>query len=118
MWLLTQDEETKQWGYFVKTPESKSLPVKVTWGKYSFSDLTRAKKAAVYIYTKANYESSPDLYVSNDLKKEVRLSTINPQQAQYNWGTAELVHGLHPKGINPPVFYTSRKILIRKKNIR
>jgi len=98
MWLLTQDEETKQWGYFVKTPESKSLPVKVTWGKYSFGDLTRAKKAAVYIYTKASYESSPDVYMSADLKKEVKLSGINPQQAQYNWGTAELVHWTTPKG--------------------
>jgi len=98
MWLLAQDEETKQWGYFVKTPESESPPEKATWGKYSYGDLIRAKKAAIYIYTKANYESSPDLYVSTDLKKEVKLSSINPQQTQYNWGTAELVHWTTPKG--------------------
>lgn len=98
MWLLAQSEETKQWGDFVKKPESKSPPEKVTWGKYSYGDLTRAKKAAIYIYTKANYESSPDLYISADLKKEVKLSSINLQQAQYNWGTAELVHWTTPKG--------------------
>jgi dipeptidyl aminopeptidase/acylaminoacyl peptidase len=98
MWLLAQDEQTRQWGYFLKTPESKSAPLKVNMGKFSYGDLTRAKKADVYIYTKCNYELPPDLYVSADLKNEIKLSDINPQQSQYNWGTAELVHWTTPKG--------------------
>jgi dipeptidyl aminopeptidase/acylaminoacyl peptidase len=116
MWLLAQDEETKQWGYFVKKPESKSPPEKVTWGKYSYGDLTRAKKAAIYIYTKANYESSPDLYVSTDLKKETKLSSINLQQAQYNWGTAELVHWTTPKGYKSTgILYKPEDFDVNKK---
>jgi dipeptidyl aminopeptidase/acylaminoacyl peptidase len=110
MWLLAQDEETKQWGYFVKTPESKSAPEKVNMGKVSYSDLTRAKNAAIYIYTKSNYELPPDLYVSTDLKKEIKLSDINPQQAQYNWGTAELVTWATPKG------YKSKGILYKPED--
>ncbi|WP_184543312.1 prolyl oligopeptidase family serine peptidase [Mucilaginibacter sp. FT3.2] len=98
MWLSAQDEETKQWGYFVKTPESKNAPEKINMGKFSYGDLIRAKNAAVYIYTKSNYESSPDLFVSTDLKSEIKLSDINPQQDKYNWGTAGLIHWTTPKG--------------------
>lgn len=110
MWLSAQDEETKQWGYFVKTPESNNAPEKVNMGKLSYGDLTRAKKAAVYIYTKSNYELPPDLYVSADLKKEIKLSDINPQQAQYNWGTAALVAWTTPKG------YHSKGILYKPED--
>ena len=110
MWLLAQDEETKQWGYFVKTPESKNTPEKVNMGKMSYGDLWRAKNAAVYIYTKGNYELPPDLYVSTDLKKEIKLSNINPQQIQYNWGTAGLVTWTTPKG------YKSKGILYKPED--
>jgi len=56
------------------------------------------------IYSKENFSSSPDLFYSTFdtsqginamtsqlLKmKEIKLSSINPQQKDYNWGTAEL----------------------------
>lgn len=51
----------------------------------------KSKEASVYIFTKQSYTNSPDLFVSNKLKDEVKLSSINPQQKDYNWGTAELV---------------------------
>ncbi|MGO3653558.1 MAG: alpha/beta hydrolase family protein, partial [Sphingobacterium sp.] len=50
------------------------------------------------IYTKEDYAQSPDLYLLHDFKNESRLTTINPQQAQYNWGTAELVQWNTPNG--------------------
>jgi dipeptidyl aminopeptidase/acylaminoacyl peptidase len=50
------------------------------------------------------------LYVSTDLKKEIKLSAINPQQAEYNWGTAELVQWTTPKG------YHSKGILYKPEN--
>jgi dipeptidyl aminopeptidase/acylaminoacyl peptidase len=110
MWLTAQDEETKQWGYFTKMPESNGIPEKINMGNLSYGDLTRAKKSPVYIYTKSNYELPPDLYVSADLKKEIKLSDINPQQAQYNWGTANLVAWTTPKG------YQSKGILYKPED--
>ena len=77
---------------------------------YSFGMLQKAKNSDEYIYTKGNYQHSPDLYVSSDLKKETRLSAINPQQSQYNWGTAELVSWTTPKG------YSSKGILYKPEN--
>lgn len=69
-------------------------------GRYGIEALTRAKNAPVYLYTKERYEMSPDLYVARvdetaaktaaDRGEETRLSWINPQQQNYNWGTAEL----------------------------
>ncbi|HEY9196443.1 MAG TPA: S9 family peptidase, partial [Mucilaginibacter sp.] len=110
MWLLTQDEETKQWGYFWKYPEANNQPEKVGMAPMSYDNLLKAKNAEVYIYTKASYKQSPDLYMSSDLKKEIKLSSINPQQNEYNWGTAELVRWTTPKG------YQSQGILYKPED--
>jgi len=96
--LLTQNEENKQWGYYKKQLGSTKAPEKAVMGDYAISPLTKAKNGEGFIYTKQSYTHSPDLYVSTDLKKETQLSAINPQQADYNWGTAELVHWTTPKG--------------------
>ncbi|MCU7693649.1 alpha/beta hydrolase family protein [Haoranjiania flava] len=53
-----------------------------------YRSLTKAKDARVFLYTKENYIQSPDVYVHAG--KEIKLSSINPQQVNYNWGTAEL----------------------------
>ncbi|MDN3548315.1 S9 family peptidase [Mucilaginibacter aquaedulcis] len=98
MWLQTQNEVNKQWGFYTKFPESNTAPQKVSMIPMSYGDLLKAKNEDTYIYTKASYESSPDLYISTDLKKEVKLSDINKQQAEYNWGTASLVSWTTTKG--------------------
>ncbi len=98
LWLLTQNEDTKEWGYYKKSIESDQEPQYVVIAKYDYSNLVKAKQNDVFIYTKSNYKESPDLYVSGDLKKEIKLSALNPQQASYNWGTAELVEWVTPKG--------------------
>ena len=47
----------------------------------------------VIFYTAQNFEHCPDLYVTKDLfKSSVKLTDVNPQQRDYNWGRAELVH--------------------------
>lgn len=52
--------------------------------------IAKAKYSDQYIYTKESYTTSPDLYVNNNWQQETKLSALNPQQQQYNWGTAEL----------------------------
>jgi dipeptidyl aminopeptidase/acylaminoacyl peptidase len=98
LWFITQNEVNKQWGYYKKALNSNVNPEKVVMAPYAYSSLQKAKYAEDFIYTKSNYEHSADLYVSTDLKKETKLSAINPQQTNYNWGTAELVHWTTPKG--------------------
>jgi dipeptidyl aminopeptidase/acylaminoacyl peptidase len=98
LWLLAQNEGDKKWGYYKKELGSAAEPQKVIVAPYQYSRLLKAKNANIFIYTKANYQHSPDLFVSADLKTETKLSAINPQQAEYNWGTAELVEWTTPKG--------------------
>jgi dienelactone hydrolase len=110
LWLLTQNDETKQWGYYKKQLGSTKAPEKVIMGDYNISALQKAKGDDMFIYTKQSYTHSPDLYASADLKKETQLSAINPQQANYNWGTAELVHWTTPKG------YAGTGVLFKPEN--
>jgi dipeptidyl aminopeptidase/acylaminoacyl peptidase len=71
----------------------------------AYNNLQKARNADAFSYTKESYTNSPDLYLtangnyditSNDggwqNASVIRLSAINPQQSQYNWGTAELYH--------------------------
>lgn len=60
---------------------------------WSFGAVQKAKEKDVYIYTKENYLASPDLVLlqkENGSDLETKLSSINRQQENYNWGTAEL----------------------------
>ncbi|MEN9549159.1 MAG: hypothetical protein RIR12_1750 [Bacteroidota bacterium] len=52
--------------------------------------ITKAKNAFAYLYTKEHFTVNPDLYYNNSFQSEIKLSSINPQQKDYNWGTAEL----------------------------
>ncbi|GGH04885.1 S9 family peptidase [Mucilaginibacter phyllosphaerae] len=110
MWLIVQNEENKQWGYYKKELNSDYAPQKVVIAPIAYSSLQKAKNANDFIYTKYSYTQSPDLYLSADLVHETRLSAINPQQAQYNWGTAELVKWTTPKG------YRSQGILYKPED--
>ncbi|AMR33339.1 peptidase S9 [Mucilaginibacter sp. PAMC 26640] len=110
LWLIAQNEETKHWGYYQKNMGMAGDPVTVVVAPLGYSNLQRAKNAEAFIYTKYSYTQSPDLYISSDLKNETKLSAINPQQAQYNWGTAELVEWTTPKG------FKSKGILYKPEN--
>ncbi len=63
-------------------------------GNFSFPYFAKAKKNSTILYSKEDAIHSPNLYVSNrvgeKLSQAIQLSDINPQQAQYNWMTAEL----------------------------
>ena len=94
-------KKNKQWGLLYKNNgASIAAPEKSSDGRrLSYSMLTKAKNADNFIYTKSSYQQSPDLYVSADLKSETKLSAINPQQSQYNWGNCRnWCNGTTPKG--------------------
>lgn len=89
------DEKTKNrslWtngGYF--DDALSALPV---FSDVSYGPVIKSKNAFSFIYTKENFTSNPDLFVQRNLGsgngEGVKLSSINPQQSNYLWGTAEL----------------------------
>jgi dipeptidyl aminopeptidase/acylaminoacyl peptidase len=100
VWLNAFNTLTKETGYFRKNIGDSKDPIVVTMQPSRFSKLVKAKNADQYIFDKGNYINSPNVYVSKDLKIESKLSNTNPQQNNYNWGTAELVKWTTPKGHN------------------
>ena len=62
-------------------------------GGYTWSGVKKARNASVYTYLKGNFNDPMDLYLTGSIgKEEKRLTTINPQKADYNWGTVDLYH--------------------------
>jgi dipeptidyl aminopeptidase/acylaminoacyl peptidase len=85
------DNRSKESGFFVFSPR-KGLEKKIM-GKYTFSTPVKAKGADVFLYTKSNFNLSPDIWITSDRwKRETQVSHINPQMKDYLWGTSELVY--------------------------
>ena len=65
----------------------------LAFGPYSWDRFKKAKKADVYLFQKGNFRDPMDLYTSSVIgKKDRKLTAINPQIPDYNWGTVELYH--------------------------
>ncbi|RYG13100.1 MAG: S9 family peptidase, partial [Chitinophagaceae bacterium] len=101
---------TKENGIFRKAINDNKLPEQLTMEKAKFSSLVKAKDADLFIYDKGSYVNSPDVFISKDFKTATKLSSTNPQQANYNWGTTELVNWTTPKG------FKSQGILYKPEN--
>ncbi|WP_166670720.1 prolyl oligopeptidase family serine peptidase [Olivibacter sp. XZL3] len=90
---------TKEGGWFETNPRNKKDPKEIVMSAHAYKNVSASIDKNVIIYTKENYKESPNLYVtSSEFKRETKLSAINPQQEQYNWGTAELVKWTTPAG--------------------
>lgn len=91
-------KKTKEAGYYSLQAGSSLYAGKNNMRKYilaekSFPLIQKAQNAEVYVYTKADFNTPPDVWVTSDgWKKEKQLSHINPQMKDYLWGTAELVN--------------------------
>ena len=89
--LRTFNEDNKQSGLATYKLLSRMLPVSMMEGPYYISTPVKAKNINIYGYTKEDFTRSPDIYARNTDGSETRLSSINMQQSDYSWGTAELV---------------------------
>lgn len=62
--------------------------------------IQRSKNQKQFILRKMTFEEYPEVYTySNDMKQLERISTTNPQQSDYNWGTVELTKWKSYNGI-------------------
>ncbi|MDM1293055.1 prolyl oligopeptidase family serine peptidase [Sphingobacterium sp. N143] len=97
--LLTSfDNKTKESGFYQFKGQHNDPKMLLVEPK-SFKNISSSADQQTILYSKEDYVHSPDIYVNNSkFKDEVRLSAINQQQANYNWGTAELVHWTTPAG--------------------
>lgn len=92
-----QQQERRDAGIAIAEWENGKLRfVKRQAGSFAYGLPIKAQRAFVIAYTKERYERSPDLHVwepgfsPSAQGAERRISWINPQQQQFNWGTATL----------------------------
>ena len=111
MYLFAFNEDNKQSGIFKTKIATAKNPELLQMGDfYGYRNLVKAKNAEVYSYTKETYQEAPNVYISDNFKIENKISEINPQQNQYNWGTTELISWTTPKG------YQSKGILYKPED--
>ena len=92
-WLLSAfNDVSKHSGYVSLNPRNKRLN-SLLMGPYSYSRPVIAQKGKTVMYTKESFEEFPNIHLSDiTFKKDLVVSDANPQQKDYNWGTAELVY--------------------------
>lgn len=89
--LSAFDNKSKENGYYTLNQKGRNRLVKRVVDKFTFSGLNKAKNSEIFAFQKSNFHTSPDLYVTKNFwKSEKKLTDINPQMRNYNWGTAEL----------------------------
>lgn len=96
--LTSFDNKTKESGFYQfkgQHSDPKSLLVEAK----TFKNISSSADQQTILYSKEDYMNSLNIYTNTiKFKDELQLSNINPQQANYNWGTAELVHWTTPEG--------------------
>lgn len=89
VWLDVFNDSTKVSGFAVL--EGGALR-QVLKGPFTVRRLVKAKHAAAFVFTRETFETPPGLWAGADPGAAVCIASTNPQQAQYNWGRARLVH--------------------------
>lgn len=89
------NEQSKYNGLYLVRGKGETLQ-QLVMGPYAYQFPQKAKNADRYIFNRSNYQLPPDVYVAsasgkhNPFDKAEQISQINPQQKNYNWGTASL----------------------------
>ena len=98
------NNKTKEAGLAIINTMGRVTEIKLNDNKISIGQIIAANKSlhGSWIYTKENFTNPPDLYYvagapfgsitleKNIVVSESKLTSLNPQQKEYNWGTAEL----------------------------
>ena len=95
VWMTTFNHKSKKTGVARLDLQRKGAKAEnLVEGPYTYGNLsvsTSGKKTTV-IFDKGNFEEGNNLYMTQDaFKTDKKLSDINPQQKDYNWGTVGLV---------------------------
>jgi len=90
MLLSAFELKTKKAGFYYL--DSNLVLENIIWENKKFTKPKKAKDADVLVWRKESFVDYPELYVSNiEFKDITKLTTTNPQQKDFNWGTTELI---------------------------
>jgi dienelactone hydrolase len=102
--LRAVNTETMASGFYRAQLGTHREPEKIVMSDLAYGTPIKAGKADEWMVTKSTFVDFPNLWVGSSLASLNKISDANPQQKDYNWGTAELVRwrsadGVELKGI-------------------
>jgi dipeptidyl aminopeptidase/acylaminoacyl peptidase len=98
--LSAFDQVRKESGYYTLAQKGRTPLKKRILEKFTFTGLKKAREADMVVYQKSNFHTSPDLYVTKDFwRSSDKITGINPQMNDFNWGRAELFSWTSHAGI-------------------
>lgn len=105
VYFLTQDRDSKQWGVAMRDLGRRRQHLRIlAKGECKYASLalsTAPRKDPLLFYTRESFETGRDIWSTADLfKTEKRMTDINPQMHDYNWGTVELMQWKRTDGID------------------
>jgi dipeptidyl aminopeptidase/acylaminoacyl peptidase len=97
--LSAFDETTKASGFWTDRIGGNELPRQLVMDDVNFGSLQKARDAERYLVTRSTFQDFPNLWTGERLDALARISDANPQQAEYAWGSVELVKWVSGDGI-------------------
>jgi len=92
LFLAGHNETTRADGFYSLDLNKPGITQPLLVGNFKLNRPKKAKNAAIFIFSKEDFQTYPDLLATNiSFKKQERLSNLAPQQNDFVWGTAELV---------------------------
>lgn len=82
---------TKQSGFATGRLDREVAPGSIVMADVAFGTPQKAKDAEMFVVTRSTFREFPNLWAGASLDRLTRVSDANPQQADFRWGTAELV---------------------------
>lgn len=92
-WLLTTFNETNKHSGYYELNRRNGRGTQLLTGPYRYGTPRKAQDDNNLIFTRESFEEFPDIRYSDlSFKAQTKISSANPQQSEYNWGTSELVN--------------------------
>ena len=90
--LRAENLMNRDTGFYRARIGTSAAPEKLLMASRNFSRPVKAKEADVLLFSASRFNEFPDLQVSDmSLKQMRKISNVGTQQAQFTWGTAELI---------------------------
>jgi dipeptidyl aminopeptidase/acylaminoacyl peptidase len=91
-WLLAATHENNRSTGFYSLHSTGSVPKKLIHADKQLAGVIKAKNADLLLFTQQSFVEFPDLWMSDlSFAAPQKISAANPQQAQFNWGTQEII---------------------------
>jgi dipeptidyl aminopeptidase/acylaminoacyl peptidase len=97
--LRAVDEQTMASGYWQDRVSGNAVPSQIVMVDRNVGTPQRARDAEQYVLTMSTFQEFPNLWTGSRLDNMTRISDANPQQADFRWGSVEVVSWLTNDGV-------------------